>query len=462
MTIKEMVNKSVKVSGIFSAPVPVAGQFGHGMDQEAMRMLKQHGIGPEQLYRYDDPNSQFKDLYTAIQEAKKGNNEPLRKAIQERFGNASTGFGKESQTAQFQMGMYWDRIRTKQDEGLTPGQAVMAVLAEMRREGEKIVVQAQADEGMRNRMESFFSPTVTLKRHKIGGKTITGFWYPDMVKDIPYVRQLIDEAGIDSGAGSRVADNDLDACELAAGRHGFSVETIGDDEVIVAQAQAKPGYERVNGKRIACYDDGKSVDRYTVVYLDEPAGEPGLYAAVGMNASPFHPQGFGQHTTAMLGRHLGRRIPFGQLPEDCRKLVMGDLGRPEAQAEQPAPAEQQGKPPVTAKSTLGSPIAPVIGEPPENRESLIAGMEKGVQDIMSDIYSFAFHLDSESKNILEELKRGMGHTGHRPLYLVLWRIAQLRDILGEKGPELSADLNTLWLSMNEKMDRIGNRPSLSE
>ena len=81
---------------------------------------------------------------------------------------------------------------------------------------------------------------------------------------------------------------------------------------------------------------------------------------------------------------------------------------------------------------------------------------------MSDIYSFAFHLDSESKNILEELKRGMGHTGHRPLYLVLWRIAQLRDILGEKGPELSADLNTLWLSMNEKMDRIGNRPSLSE
>lgn len=49
---------------------------------------------------------------------------------------------KEAQTAQYQMGLYWNRIKKKQDAGLTPGQAVMAVLAEMEKDGDKIVVQA--------------------------------------------------------------------------------------------------------------------------------------------------------------------------------------------------------------------------------------------------------------------------------------------------------------------------------
>lgn len=77
---------------------------------------------------------------------------------------------------------------------------------------------------------------------------------------------------------------------------------------------------------IRCYDNGgKSIDRYTVVYLDHPETYPGAFAAVGMNASPFHPQGFGQHTTAMPGQHLGRRIAFSNLPTDCQRLVMQDL-----------------------------------------------------------------------------------------------------------------------------------------
>ena len=65
-----------------------------------------------------------------------------------------------------------------------------------------------------------------------------------------------------------------------------------------------------------------------------------VWPYLAMNSAPFHPQGFGQNGEtkdkpcdtdrwgfpAAMGRknHLGRRIPFGDLPEDCRKLVMGD------------------------------------------------------------------------------------------------------------------------------------------
>lgn len=84
--------------------------------------------------------------------------------------------------------------------------------------------------------------------------------------------------------------------------------------------------EIINGQRIACYDNGgKTVDRFTVVYLDQPERSLKTFAAVGMNSAPFHPQGFGQHCTAMPGRHLGKRIPFASLPADCQKLVNRDL-----------------------------------------------------------------------------------------------------------------------------------------
>lgn len=79
-------------------------------------------------------------------------------------------------------------------------------------------------------------------------------------------------------------------------------------------------------QRIRCYDNGgKTADRYTVVYLEDRERD-GTYTCVGMSAEPFHPQGVGQHSTAMLGRHLGRRISFEALPVDCRRLVLRDLG----------------------------------------------------------------------------------------------------------------------------------------
>ena len=94
--------------------------------------------------------------------------------------------------------------------------------------------------------------------------------------------------------------------------------------------------ETVNGQRIKVYDNGgKTIDRYTVVYLDEPEelwngseyfvpAKPRTFACTGMNGAPYWPQGFCQHGYAMVGAHLGHRILFASLPEDCQKVVEQD------------------------------------------------------------------------------------------------------------------------------------------
>jgi hypothetical protein len=87
-----------------------------------------------------------------------------------------------------------------------------------------------------------------------------------------------------------------------------------------------PTNEKVNGQKIRCYDnEGRSYDRYTVIYMSEPEKAHNTYASVDMSSAPFHPQGFGQHGTATPGKHLGKRIRFEDLPEDCKKLVRRDL-----------------------------------------------------------------------------------------------------------------------------------------
>lgn len=78
-------------------------------------------------------------------------------------------------------------------------------------------------------------------------------------------------------------------------------------------------------QNIHIYDNGgKTFDRYTVIYMDQPEGM-GLYGCRGMSEHPRHPQGFGMYGSALPGRHLGKRIAFEQLPQDCQKLVEQDL-----------------------------------------------------------------------------------------------------------------------------------------
>jgi hypothetical protein len=83
--------------------------------------------------------------------------------------------------------------------------------------------------------------------------------------------------------------------------------------------------ELINGRPIRCYDNGgKTADRYTVVYMDAPERRANTFECLGMNAEPFHPQGIGQHSSAMCGRHLGNRVAFSTLPSDCQKAVLQD------------------------------------------------------------------------------------------------------------------------------------------
>lgn len=91
-------------------------------------------------------------------------------------------------------------------------------------------------------------------------------------------------------------------------------------------------------KYIRVYDFGENeVDRYTVVYTGNYRGQ-GYFQHVGMSASPFNPQGVCQHGESptqidvidgwppKVGRknHLGKRITFNDLPNDCQQVVMDD------------------------------------------------------------------------------------------------------------------------------------------
>lgn len=87
-----------------------------------------------------------------------------------------------------------------------------------------------------------------------------------------------------------------------------------------------PRDEKIEGKRVRCYDNGgKTCDRYSALYLDEPAGPANSVFCRGMSEHPSHPQGFGQTSWARAGSHLGKRILFAQLPEECQQVVRRDL-----------------------------------------------------------------------------------------------------------------------------------------
>lgn len=76
--------------------------------------------------------------------------------------------------------------------------------------------------------------------------------------------------------------------------------------------------------RLRVFDHPNVNDRYTVVFDD---GTTQLLF-VGMNDFPFHPAGFcehGQLTRDWLESNAASEIAYAALPEDCRKVVEGDL-----------------------------------------------------------------------------------------------------------------------------------------
>lgn len=79
-------------------------------------------------------------------------------------------------------------------------------------------------------------------------------------------------------------------------------------------------------KITAIYDNGgKTLDRFTVV-TDQPEYDarntPNLFMALGLSMDG---DGFSQWTTAVPGRHLGRRIQFEQLSANTQAHIAGRL-----------------------------------------------------------------------------------------------------------------------------------------
>lgn len=81
---------------------------------------------------------------------------------------------------------------------------------------------------------------------------------------------------------------------------------------------------------IRVYDnDGKTADRYTVVFTGRYTHKTGGATwYLGMNAAPFHPLGIGMSGEAdrAIDRpgysHLGKKTTFNDLPQDCKKAVL--------------------------------------------------------------------------------------------------------------------------------------------
>ena len=84
---------------------------------------------------------------------------------------------------------------------------------------------------MTERVEKLFSPCITLYWRGRFGKSPRR-WFPDRLEDRELLRQFMQEAGFPAhiSLGSGVETNQLDAIGLAAAKHGYCVETIGEPE----------------------------------------------------------------------------------------------------------------------------------------------------------------------------------------------------------------------------------------
>ena len=85
---------------------------------------------------------------------------------------------------------------------------------------------------------------------------------------------------------------------------------------------------------VRVYDNGgKTLDRYTVVFMDQPSASVNCWKfttmvwwdCIGMSHDISTPQGFYQHSECRLGKHLGKRIMFVELPEAHRNRIVEEL-----------------------------------------------------------------------------------------------------------------------------------------
>lgn len=81
------------------------------------------------------------------------------------------------------------------------------------------------------------------------------------------------------------------------------------------------GVKRPSIVRVKCYDAGGDVlDRYVVFF--SRSTRKWCSSSVAMSSNPYHPQGFWCSAgNSTIGKHLGKRVAFSELPEACQRAV---------------------------------------------------------------------------------------------------------------------------------------------
>jgi hypothetical protein len=76
---------------------------------------------------------------------------------------------------------------------------------------------------------------------------------------------------------------------------------------------------------VRCYNQSASADQYTVIFTKKRLQEQGDFMYLGMSANPYDSQGICQHgfmIDAKVYSHLGKKIGFSDLPNDCREIII--------------------------------------------------------------------------------------------------------------------------------------------
>jgi hypothetical protein len=79
---------------------------------------------------------------------------------------------------------------------------------------------------------------------------------------------------------------------------------------------------------VGVYDAPRSQgsDHYTVVLSKDWTANPGFSSCLGFNDNPEHPAfGISQMSECRLGRHLGKKIKFTDLPKELQRHVIRRL-----------------------------------------------------------------------------------------------------------------------------------------
>jgi hypothetical protein len=84
----------------------------------------------------------------------------------------------------------------------------------------------------------------------------------------------------------------------------------------------------LNGQRLRCWDFGSTAtDRYTIAFMSQPPIRSRLTGRIHRNClvSGMDPRGCSGHEEVQIGRHLGKRLSFNQLPQAVQSLVLREL-----------------------------------------------------------------------------------------------------------------------------------------